>query len=270
MHRWKLPALALAIAFACGTAPLGAQELTDEEAEEALVFAAGNTTFVLLHEIGHMLIDQFSIPILGREEDAVDNLATLLLLWQETDEADDALIDASYGWFLSDATQTDDFQDSDFYGEHSLDLQRGYAIICKMVGHDPERFGELAEDAEIDDERQEGCAYDFEQMQVGWSTVLEPHLREADGPPQLTVTYDPPGDDDLADVADLLRDLGIMEAWAEVIDADFILPNPIQLRGGSCGEANAFYDPDEREVVMCYELVALFADLIVEDILARE
>ena len=111
-----------------------AQELTEEQREEAIAFAEANTTFVLLHEVGHMLVDQFEIPILGREEDAVDNLATLLLLWQETDEADNALIDAAYGWFLSDASETADFQASDFYDEHRLDLQRGYSIICKMIG----------------------------------------------------------------------------------------------------------------------------------------
>ena len=36
----------------------------------------------LLHELGHALIDMHQIPVLGREEDAVDGLATLLLIEQ--------------------------------------------------------------------------------------------------------------------------------------------------------------------------------------------
>ncbi|MHA1554613.1 MAG: DUF4344 domain-containing metallopeptidase [Alphaproteobacteria bacterium] len=49
-----------------------------------------------------------------------------------------------------------------------------------------------------------------------------------------------------------------------------MLPNPMIFRAASCGEPNAFYDPEVPEIVMCHELVALFADLIVEDIFSRE
>ena len=41
---------------------------------------AGATLFTLLHELGHALIDLWDLPITGREEDAVDQLATIILL----------------------------------------------------------------------------------------------------------------------------------------------------------------------------------------------
>ncbi|MHA1547588.1 MAG: DUF4344 domain-containing metallopeptidase, partial [Alphaproteobacteria bacterium] len=163
-----------------------------------------------------------------------------------------------------------DFQASDFYDEHSLDLQRGYAIICKMVGHDQELFEDLAVESEFDDERQANCIVDFEKTEASWLSVMAPHIDSAQNSGLITVTHEEAADDDIAYAAEMLKDLGIMETWAESIDMDFVLPNPMIFRATSCGEPNAFYDPEVPEIVMCHELVALFADLIVEDIFSRE
>ena len=35
--------------------------------------------FVLFHEVGHALVDQWNIPVLGREEDAVDAFSTIFM-----------------------------------------------------------------------------------------------------------------------------------------------------------------------------------------------
>jgi Zn-dependent peptidase ImmA (M78 family) len=40
----------------------------------------GPVSLVFLHELGHALLDVLQIPILGREEDASDQLATYMLL----------------------------------------------------------------------------------------------------------------------------------------------------------------------------------------------
>ena len=40
----------------------------------------GGVAFVLLHETSHALFDLLEVPILGREEDAADNVAAFLLL----------------------------------------------------------------------------------------------------------------------------------------------------------------------------------------------
>lgn len=37
------------------------------------------TYFVFFHELGHALVDQYDLPITGREEDAVDELATVVV-----------------------------------------------------------------------------------------------------------------------------------------------------------------------------------------------
>jgi hypothetical protein len=42
----------------------------------------GTIMFALMHETGHALVDVLALPVTGREEDAVDQLATKLLLEQ--------------------------------------------------------------------------------------------------------------------------------------------------------------------------------------------
>jgi hypothetical protein len=37
------------------------------------------------------------------------------------------------------------------------------------------------------------------------------------------------------------------------LNGDFALPEVIEVITASCGEANAFYDPAERRIVMCEE-----------------
>ena len=53
---------------------------TPEQIRDGVEFAIGNVLFVLLHETGHALISDLEIPVLGREEDAADQLATVMAL----------------------------------------------------------------------------------------------------------------------------------------------------------------------------------------------
>lgn len=49
--------------------------------EEEVANAVWSTMlFVFYHEAGHSMIDILDLPVTGREEDAVDQLATLILL----------------------------------------------------------------------------------------------------------------------------------------------------------------------------------------------
>src|SRR5688500_8264287 len=43
-------------------------------------FTVGNMLFVLLHEAAHGLISDLGLPVLGREEDAADQFATVTML----------------------------------------------------------------------------------------------------------------------------------------------------------------------------------------------
>ncbi len=239
-----------------------AQDLTDDQIASADEFAINNTWFVLYHELGHMLIHQLGIPVLGREEDAVDNIATYALLQMKTEAADMALTDSTYGWVLADQ-QVEEFENADFYDEHSLDLQRAYAITCLMVGSDPEGFSQAADYMEMDPDRQQSCADDYAQVSSSIEALLSPF--EGQGEP-ITVSYDD-GGEEFGWAEQILRDSSVLEQTAEAISSRFALPKTITITATTCGEANAFYDLETESVTVCYEMISEYFDMIAEDML---
>lgn len=250
-------AAALAAIFTCltlGAIGAQAQDEDNQVLADAMAFALHDAAFTMYHEIGHLLVGELGLPVLGKEEDAVDALATIWLLeFDESDDSYDALIDAADGWYFNAVNSTgsgvDDFS---YYDEHSLDIQRAYAMVCMMVGKDPEVFGETADIYELDPDQQEACGYTYEQAFTSWMTLLDPHLTEDDSVASIEVVYDEAGD--YEDYARALKDYRIMEYAAETVAASFLLPGPVTFRATQCGEPNAFYDPSASEVIYCYEM----------------
>ena len=68
-------------------------DLSDEDFYAAVI---GTGAFFFLHELGHALVHVLDLPITGREEDAVDQLATLELLdgvWGDSPEVVSRVVD---------------------------------------------------------------------------------------------------------------------------------------------------------------------------------
>lgn len=247
--------------FLALTALLGLSGATlaqeEDQAAAAANFVFNNSTYLLYHEIGHLFVGEFGIPILGKEEDAADNVATLLLLAAETEAADNALIDSADGWFLSDAAnESETYEDAEFYDTHSLDVQRAFQIVCLMVGSNAEIFGEIATEIGLEEDRQESCAGEYAQTSLSWEAVLNPFVNDGSNNVEIQINYEPSENYDGA--ANFLKDLEFFETAAEFILSGYALPRPISMRGTECGEPNAFYDHEAAEVVFCYELAEHF------------
>ncbi|WP_256377433.1 DUF4344 domain-containing metallopeptidase [Roseibium sp. TrichSKD4] len=201
--------------------------------------------------------------MMGQEEDAVDNLATVSMLASDTPQMDEYLVMAMLGWFALAAESYDELV---FYGEHDLDQQRGYQTLCLMVGAD-EQFNDLASDLGLPDDRIDSCIYEYELAADSWEAVTADVVRpEGEKGNKISVVYEP-APEDLKEVADLFQESGLLEQVAGEMDDTFELPEKITYKAQSCGEMNAFWDPEAREMVMCYELMALFATVFVEELM---
>lgn len=264
----RLCACALAVACLGTGVPTVAQELTEEQQVLATQFAYNNGLFVLYHEIGHLFVGEFGLPVLGKEEDAADSLASVMLLAQETEESSQALIDAADGWYLTEYSgDADSWESADFYDEHSLSIQRSFQAVCLMVGSDPETFGEVADEFEMDSERQESCAFDYEQAVTSWASLLEPYAG-SDGA-AIEVVYEP-ADEEYGGIAQFLQDSEFLEGAAAWVTANYALPREVTFRAMQCGEENAYYSYNDAEVTFCYELLPFFFSLLEQDMLAAE
>jgi len=264
MKMMSTAALAIVVGLSM---PVHGQDLSEEDAGWALDFAMHDAVFTMYHEIGHMLVGELGLPVLGKEEDAADSLATILLLTDEdNDDSYNALIDSSDGWYFNAVNSTgsgvDDFS---YYDEHSLDIQRAYAMVCMMVGMDPDAFADTADAYGLDEDQRDACGGTFDQAISAWAVVLEPHeVADARGA-EISVVYEDAGD--FTEFANALESRQVLEHAAELIMASYVLPGPVTFRATQCGEANAFYDPAESEVRYCYELAEEMYRLYVNDIL---
>ncbi len=84
--------------------------------------------FIFLHELGHALIDQFDLPILGGEEDAADALATVLLI--EGGAPSRAAVLAGVKFF--DLYRSG--LSNNWAGVHAVGPQRMFNLVCWGAG----------------------------------------------------------------------------------------------------------------------------------------
>ena len=152
----------------------GVEKIEQEELDAVSLDVLEHT---LYHELGHALVDMLELPIVGKEEDAVDGLATILLI-ESFEEGSDVVASVADMFYLEDEASGEDVS---FWDDHSLDIQRFYNTLCLVYGSDPENNADLVEDIEMDEERLEQCPYDYEQQLQSWLKLLKPHLRDAGG-----------------------------------------------------------------------------------------
>jgi hypothetical protein len=155
-------------------------ELLDElsrryaRVEGSDLLIAGTYAFVLLHELGHAMVHVLDLPITGREEDAADQLATLLMLREGA--VGDSLAFAVATMFAQQA-ETVSFEELGFADEHGLDLQRVYNILCWIHGRDPARYPEVVAEGWLRAARAERCPAEFARISTSWRRLLQPHLK---------------------------------------------------------------------------------------------
>ena len=147
---------------------------SDAELDDAVL---GAVFFVFYHEMGHALIHVLDLPVTGKEEDAVDQLSTLILA-DGTDEGEKAVLDGAR-WFILEEDQNDtDIDQLAFWDEHSLGKQRFYNVLCWLYGHDEKKYDFLVKKEVLPEERAVRCPGEFAQIDKSWNKLLGPHMKK--------------------------------------------------------------------------------------------
>ncbi len=138
----------------------------------------GNTLFhVIFHEMAHALVEQYNLPIVGKEEDAADNLADILLIYF-FDKGDDIVISAA-DYFFMNGVHKKRLKKEDYWAEHSTDKQRYYSRICHVYGSNPEKHISLKRRVQFSDERAYRCIRQYAELEKNWLQLLQPALKAA-------------------------------------------------------------------------------------------
>jgi hypothetical protein len=144
----------------------------------------------MIHEIGHAMVDILDLPITGGEEDAVDQLAAVVLLSSE-DEADTvAVIDAAYTKLLradSNAANQANLtpaqrkwyeENPPYADEHSLDEQRFYNTVCLAYGSNTELFADFVTEGVLPKARAARCPFEWRRISRSWTRLLAPYTKQ--------------------------------------------------------------------------------------------
>lgn len=239
--------------------------LSKKERAEVLRFAVNNSLFTLYHEVAHLLVDKLRLPVLGREEDAADNIATWMLLQKGTPEANRTLEDSAKGWMMTGLLYGAEFEDDDYAAGYSPDRHRSMQIVCMMVGADGAAFRPVANSYSMHPDRQHSCHFEYELIDRSIRSVLG---KTGTGT-QVDVRYHDSGRR-LRVAERVFRSSGIFDEVAEEVRQGYRLNSKVRFTARRCGEPNAFYDPETVEVIFCYELMQDFLDMYADEVREQE
>jgi hypothetical protein len=135
-------------------------------------YVVGPFLEVVLHELAHAVFDLKKVPLLGREEDAADQVAAYALLQLGPDEAKKTIasIAVMYAGEAKDAPP----KLKDFSDEHGLPAQRFFNLLCMSYGHDPKVFGFVVEQGYLPRDRAEQCAGEYKQVDYAMKKLILP------------------------------------------------------------------------------------------------
>jgi hypothetical protein len=144
----------------------------------------GATMFSFFHETGHGLIHLLDLPAVGREEDSVDQLATLTLI-AAGDEGVAMALSGAY-WFQLQAKSE---RKTPFWDEHGFDGQRFYNIVCLIYGSNPDKYKGFVASGTLPAERAQRCPEEYAKINKAWEKLLQPYLSNGAA---VNVSYKPP------------------------------------------------------------------------------
>ena len=138
--------------------------IRDSNNEQAFL----TSTFVLMHELGHALVEVLALPVLGIEESYVDGIAAVLL-------GESGLSEGSVlaGWFFGSQPGTA------FFDSHRAGPQRLGDLACWGVGADVSLLADPLTNSIASQLFVGGrdCVREYQQQVSGFSVVLGPSIR---------------------------------------------------------------------------------------------
>jgi putative metallopeptidase DUF4344 len=226
-------------------------------------FVVGNLEYLLVHEIGHFVIAEREIPIVGPLENAADYIATLALIREEpldplrSDRPLTFLVATAKGFEEAWRTGVSVDAEVPYWGAHALTIQRYYQILCLLYGSDPERFARAAEVASLPAARAHDCVTEYARAASAYEWLLANYGRKPDDGEgaAIEIVYGPPPTRTSKTILEAVKSIQLFERVSERLRQKFTLREPFKLVTRTCGQSQAAWVPADRELVICYELV---------------
>ncbi len=235
------------------------------KADEALIqFVVHNIEFVLLHELAHVIITDRDVPVLGPLEPTADYLAiSIAIQGGESPQGKvflrDTLRDTARSFAISWRLATAANAPIPYWDTHSLSIQRYISIVCLLYGSETTTFAAMR--GEIPASRANGCAAEYKMANKGFQWLLQHYPTEKTNVANVTYRYEKTTTPIQRSVLGEIRKLDLVENTVDDINRVLEFKAPIDVTLRTCAQANAFWTPARRELLICYELFDAFAQI---------
>jgi hypothetical protein len=129
-----------------------------------------------LHEFGHALFDLLRVPVLGREEDAADQVSAYLMLHLGKTEARRLIEGVAYAYRIEAEADTVPPTMARFADVHGTPAQRFYNVLCIAYGADAQLFGDMVQKGYLPKDRAEDCQGEYQQVADAYEKLIGPHV----------------------------------------------------------------------------------------------
>jgi hypothetical protein len=235
-------------------------------------FVMANFQFTLLHELAHAAIWDVKPPIIGPEESAADYLATVALLrplesphvgtekWLEfAMTAADAF---AILWQLGEKAGAS----SPYWDSHALSIQRFYSIACLIYGSDAARFAKVPELVQMPAQRAGSCEAEYTRAveATDWLLSFAASKRDASAAALMSVRYEDPRTRTSQRLLAEIKSSTLVEWTLRRFHELVTLDKDATLVLRPCSVPEAAWIAEQRELVVCYELLDLYYVLSAE------
>ena len=236
-----------------------------EEYERLFVLA--NIEFTLLHELAHVLIWEMKPPVLGREEDAADNIAMIAEMRMPERAGEAGMLEklqaVADGWKMEWRLIQEDELENAYWDLHALEIQRYYNIACLVYGADPENRAAILEAAELPTDRAEWCEEEYAMANRAVNWLLTQGAQSLRGASALrrgviSVRHEANRSLEGEKLDAWLEQSRIAKRLAEAVSRRFHLPRDVQISFENCPFANAAWNAETASIKFCHSLLNRF------------
>lgn len=144
----------------------------DGEPLEISKFASDVTLHVVLHEMGHALVREFDLPVLGNEETLADAFATHYLVTYLPERAVDVLLARTQSLMIeAGEVRREKWTVS---GEHNSDARRAFQIAALAYAAEPAKYRPVAVGVGMSDDEMRSAADYGTEIHRSWRRILAP------------------------------------------------------------------------------------------------
>jgi Putative metallopeptidase len=137
---------------------------------------AGPLIDTCLHEFAHALFEMLEVPVLGREEDAADQVSAYIMLQLGKVEARRLIGGVAHAYQTEAVAATAPLTMTHFADVHGTPAQRFYNVLCIAYGADKQLFGHVVQRGYLPKERAEDCEGEYRQAARAYEKLISPHV----------------------------------------------------------------------------------------------